>query len=60
MISIGDKVNYHGTLKEKHGVYSVYAIPPFMEDRGYALRDLVDIDVVLLNVHRDSFDLLPE
>jgi hypothetical protein len=55
-ISVGDLVEYHGSMQDKHGLYTVSMVPYDKDGRGYVLfKD--NAARSLFNVHRDSFTL---
>ena len=71
MVSVGDKVSYHGTKEDKHGVYRVCRLPKDVSERdplwdsddperGYILERAESgiSKNILENVHRNSFELL--
>lgn len=65
VVTVGDKVNYHGSQEEKHGDYFVAYAPEDVDGRGYVLVKTLKPPVglhpreyMLSNVHRDSFTLV--
>jgi hypothetical protein len=58
-ISVGDLVEYHGSITDKHGLYTVALVPEDKDGRGYNLTTDTRPygEHRLWNVHRDSFTL---
>lgn len=56
-ISVGDLVEYHGSIYDKHGDYIITAVPSDPDGRGYMMDDSRNNGRFIYNVHRDSFTL---